>query len=56
VDDAVANLVAAPLLFLEAADPGKDVSVYIDSPGGSAYAGMAMDVDQVLATSTATGS
>jgi ATP-dependent Clp protease, protease subunit len=42
VDDAVANLVSAQLLFLEAEDPGTDISIYINSPGGSAYAGMAI--------------
>jgi ATP-dependent Clp protease protease subunit len=42
VDDSVANLVAAQLLFLEAEDPDKDISLYINSPGGSAYAGMAI--------------
>jgi ATP-dependent Clp protease protease subunit len=42
VDDEVANLVTAQLLFLEAEDPDKDISLYINSPGGSAYAGMAI--------------
>ena len=42
VDDAVANLIAAQLLFLEADDPDKDIELYINSPGGSAYAGMAI--------------
>ena len=42
VDDDVANLVTAQLLFLEADDPDKDISLYINSPGGSAYAGMAI--------------
>ena len=42
VDDEVANLVTAQLLFLEADDPAKDISLYINSPGGSAYAGMAI--------------
>ncbi len=42
VEDQVANLVTAQLLFLEAEDPDKDVSLYINSPGGSAYAGMAI--------------
>jgi ATP-dependent Clp protease protease subunit len=42
VDDAVANLVAAQLLFLEAEDPDKDIWLYVNSPGGSAYAGMAI--------------
>jgi ATP-dependent Clp protease protease subunit len=42
VDDQVANVISAQLLFLEAEDPEKDVSLYINSPGGSAYAGMAI--------------
>jgi ATP-dependent Clp protease, protease subunit len=42
VDDHVANLITAQLLFLEAEDPDKDVSLYVNSPGGSAYAGMAI--------------
>jgi ATP-dependent Clp protease, protease subunit len=42
VDDQIANLVAAQLLFLDAEDPGKDISLYVNSPGGSAYAGMAI--------------
>src|SRR6266545_4366008 len=37
VDDQVANLISAQLLFLEAEDPDKDISLYINSPGGSAY-------------------
>jgi ATP-dependent Clp protease protease subunit len=40
VDDHVANLITAQLLFLEAEDPDKDISLYVNSPGGSAYAGM----------------
>ena len=42
VEDQVANLVTAQLLFLEAEDPDKDISLYVNSPGGSAYAGMAI--------------
>ena len=42
VEDTVANLIAAQLLFLEAEDPDKDIELYINSPGGSAYAGMAI--------------
>ena len=41
VDDQVANLVVAQLLHLESEDPEKDVSIYINSPGGSMYAGLA---------------
>src|SRR6516225_313619 len=42
VDDQLANLVAAQLLHLDAEDPGKDIHLYVNSPGGSAYAGMAI--------------
>ncbi len=42
IDDHVANLVTAQLLFLEAEDPEKDISVYVNSPGGSITAGMAI--------------
>src|SRR6266567_4131308 len=42
IDDHVANLVTAQLLFLEAEDPEKDVSLYINSPGGVVTAGMAI--------------
>jgi ATP-dependent Clp protease protease subunit len=42
VDDQVANLITAQLLFLEAEDPDRDISLYINSPGGSISAGMAI--------------
>jgi ATP-dependent Clp protease, protease subunit len=42
VRDDSANVIAAQLLFLEAEDPDRDISLYINSPGGSAYAGMAI--------------
>ena len=42
IDDTVANLVIAQLLFLESDDPAKDIKLYINSPGGSVYAGLAM--------------
>jgi len=42
IDDNIANLVTAQLLFLEAEDPEKDVQLYINSPGGSVTAGMAI--------------
>ena len=42
VDDQVANMIVAQLLHLESADPDKDISIYINSPGGSIYAGMAI--------------
>lgn len=40
VDDYTANVIQAQLLYLDSADPGKDVSIYINSPGGSVYAGL----------------
>ena len=42
VNDDIANLIAAQLLFLDAEEPGKDIYLYVNSPGGSAYAGMAI--------------
>ena len=42
IDDQVANVVVAQLLHLESADPDKDVSLYINSPGGMIYAGLAI--------------
>jgi len=42
IDDDVANLVVAQMLFLEAEDPEKDINLYINSPGGSITAGMAI--------------
>lgn len=42
IDDNVANLVVAQMLFLESEDPKKDINIYINSPGGSVYAGMAI--------------
>ena len=42
VDDQVANLVVAQLLHLESEDPEKDISVYVNSPGGSVYSGLAI--------------
>jgi ATP-dependent Clp protease protease subunit len=42
IDDQVANLVVAQLLHLESQDPDKDISIYINSPGGSIYSGLAI--------------
>jgi ATP-dependent Clp protease, protease subunit len=42
IDDNVANIIIAQMLFLEAEDPSKDVYLYINSPGGSVYAGLAI--------------
>src|SRR3977135_2271550 len=49
IDDQVANLVVAQLLHLESQDPDKDISIYINSPGGSIYSGLAIyDTMQVI--------
>jgi ATP-dependent Clp protease protease subunit len=42
IDDQIANLAVAQLLHLESVDPDKDISIYINSPGGSVYAGLAI--------------
>ena len=42
IDDSVANIIIAQLLFLEADDPEKDINIYINSPGGSVTAGLAI--------------
>ena len=42
VDDQIANLIVAQLLLLEADDAERDIALYVNSPGGSAYAGMAI--------------
>src|SRR2546427_12100171 len=49
IDDTLSNLVIAQLLYLEAEDPEKDISIYINSPGGSVTAGLAIyDTTQFL--------
>jgi ATP-dependent Clp protease protease subunit len=49
IDDYIANIVNAQLLFLESADPNRDVYIYINSPGGSVYAGLGIyDVMQYV--------
>ena len=49
INDAVANTVIAQMLFLESEDPGKDINFYINSPGGSVSAGLAIyDTMQLL--------
>jgi len=40
IDDYVANIIQAQLLFLESADPNRDIQIYLNSPGGSVYAGL----------------
>ena len=55
VDDQIANLIVAQILYLEAQDPDKDINLYINSPGGMAYAGMAIyDVMQHVRPEVAT--
>ena len=55
VDDQIANLIVAQILYLEAQDPDKDINLYINSPGGMAYAGMAIyDVIQHVRPEVAT--
>lgn len=55
IDDTVANLIAAQLLFLESEDVAKDISLYINSPGGSVSAGMAIyDTMQYIKPNVAT--
>lgn len=55
VDDQIANLLIAELLYLDSVDPGKDISLYINSPGGLAYAGMAIyDAMQHLTSEVST--
>jgi ATP-dependent Clp protease protease subunit len=55
IDDQIANLVVAQLLHLESEDPDKDISLYINSPGGSVYAGLAIyDTMQFIKPDVAT--
>jgi len=55
VDDQIANLIVAQLLHLESSDPDKDISIYINSPGGSIYAGLAIyDTMQFIKPDVAT--
>ncbi|MBY0397231.1 MAG: ATP-dependent Clp protease proteolytic subunit [Thermoleophilia bacterium] len=55
IDDQIANLVVAQLLHLESDDPDKDISLYVNSPGGSVYAGLAIyDTMQFIKPDVAT--
>jgi len=55
IDDYVANIIQAQLLFLESVDTSKDISIYINSPGGSVYAGLGMyDTMQFIKPDVAT--
>lgn len=55
IDDYVANIIQAQLLFLESSDPGKDIQIYFNSPGGSVYAGLGIyDTMQYINCNVAT--
>ena len=55
IDDQIANIVQAQLLFLESADASKDIQIYINSPGGSVYAGLGIyDTMQYIKPDVAT--
>jgi ATP-dependent Clp protease, protease subunit len=55
IDDTVANIIQAQLLFLESTDPSKDIQVYFNTPGGSVYAGLGIyDTMQYITADIAT--
>lgn len=55
IDDYVANIIQAQLLFLESADPNRDIQIYLNSPGGSVYAGLGIyDTMQYIKPDVAT--
>ncbi len=55
IDDYIANIVQAQLLFLESADPNKDIQIYFNTPGGSVHAGLGIyDTMQIIAPEIAT--
>ena len=55
IDDYTANTLQAQLLFLDSADPGKDISIYVNSPGGSVHAGLGIyDTMQFVSSDVAT--
>ena len=55
IDDYVANIVQAQLLFLESTDPAKDIQIYFNTPGGSVHAGLAIyDTMQFISADVAT--
>ena len=54
-DDYAANVIQAQLLYLDSSDPGKDISIYINSPGGSVYAGLGIyDTMQYISSEVST--
>ena len=55
IDDYTANVIQAQLLYLDSSDPGKDISIYINSPGGSVYAGYGIyDTMQFISSNVST--
>ncbi|MDR0697802.1 MAG: ATP-dependent Clp endopeptidase proteolytic subunit ClpP [Tannerella sp.] len=55
IDDYTANVIQAQLLYLDTSDPGKDISIYINSPGGSVYAGLGIyDTMQYISSKIST--
>lgn len=55
IDDYTANVIQAQLLYLDSSDPGKDISIYINSPGGSVYAGYGIyDTMQFISSKVST--
>jgi ATP-dependent Clp protease protease subunit len=55
IDDYIANIVQAQLLFLESADPSKDIQIYFNTPGGSVHAGLGIyDTMQIISPEIAT--
>jgi ATP-dependent Clp protease protease subunit len=55
IDDYTANVIQAQLLYLDSSDPGKDISIYINSPGGSVYAGLGIyDTMQFISSDIST--
>jgi len=55
IDDTVANIIQAQLLFLESTDPSKDIQIYFNSPGGSVHAGLGIyDTMQYISADVAT--
>ena len=55
IDDYTANVIQAQLLYLDSSEPGKDISIYLNSPGGSVYAGLGIyDTMQFISSDVAT--
>ena len=55
IDDYAANTIQAQMLYLDSTDPGKDISIYLNSPGGSVYAGLGIyDTMQYIQSDVAT--